>query len=69
MMRRELGWDDFYVMIKSLHLILKLVENHWRILSWKGRVIPRENTKMIRVISSLKNKNNSRFLVIQEGPF
>ena len=65
-----LDQEDFYVMLRSLHLILKLVQkNHWRVSSRKGHFIPRENRKMIRVISSPWNKNNSRFLVIQEGTF
>lgn len=64
-----LDQEDFYVMLRSLHLILKLVQNHWRVSSRKGHFIPRENSKMITVISIPWNKNNSRFLVIQEGTF
>lgn len=36
-------------------------------LSEEWHVILRENSEMIRIISSLRNKNNSRFLVNQEG--
>lgn len=45
-----LDQEDFYVMLRSLHLILKLVQNHLQSFQ-AGKsdlFIPRENSKMIK---------------------